>query len=299
MILQLNRLRFSHHNNHHRMSEVSLSPLQAFRSIVTGNLHRVLESQKLGSEFLSFKWIHQCFQVLPILNNEFAKLMAEIDYPVSSWEAGSIDEYLDYTMNLLELLNAINSSISHLNQARVSLSHALSLMESSPAMGVERMREITLHDSIKGFKGSVGDEERNRKGKERIFHEAILVMKGTAFWICGVVLSGLRSDTWPLMEIMESGVVVDCSLMPLEYSIFRNKITEKRGLVKEVEDVNETVRMIVSKGIGDFDVAMELKRRLEMVRNGLKGLKEEEEGLFADVMAARNEVLETLRRKNK
>lgn len=298
MILQLSSLRFSNHNNHHRMSEVSLSPLQAFRSIVTGNLHRVLESLKLGSEFLSLKWIHECFQVLPILNNEFAKLMAEIDYPVSSWEAGSIDEYLDYTMSILELLNAINSSLSHLNQARVSLSHALSLMESTPAMGVERMREITLHDSIKGFKGSGGDEERNRKGKERIFHEAILVMKGTAFWVCGVVLYGLRSDVWPLMEIMKSGVVVDCCLMPLD-SIFRNKIIEKRGLVKEVEDVNETVRMIVSKGIGDFDVAMELKRRLEMVRNGLKGLKEEEEGLFAEVMAARNEVLETLRRKNK
>ncbi|KAI3739820.1 hypothetical protein L2E82_30232 [Cichorium intybus] len=297
MILELNRLRFSHHNYHRHMSEASLAPLQAFRSQVTGNLHQVLESLKLGSNFLSLKWIHQCFQMLPILNNAFAKLMAEIDYPVSEWEAGSVEEYLDYTINLLELLNAISSSLSHLNQARVSLSHVLSLTESSPAMAVERMREITVHDSIKGFKVSGRDDEMKRNGKERIFHEAMMILKSTGFWFCGVVLSGLKSDGRPIMDIMRSGVVMDCSLMPLD-SIFRKKITEERGLVKEVEEVNETVRLIVSKGIGGYDTGMELKRRLEVVGNGLQGLKDEEEGLFAKVMTARNEVIETLRKRN-
>lgn len=235
-----------------------------------------------------------------MLNNAFAKLMAEIDYPVSSWEIGSIEEYLDYTINLLELLNAISSSLSHLNRARVSLSHALSLMERSPAMAMERLREITGNYPVNGLKLSgSGDEERNRNGKERVFHEAMVVLKSSGVWICGVVLSGLRGGgggggRWPeVMEAMRSGVVV----MPLD-SVLRKKIAEERGLVKEVEGVNETVRMIISKGIGDSDGGMELKRRLEVVGNGLKGLKEEEEGLFAEVMAARNEVIETLRRNN-
>ncbi|KAI3739152.1 hypothetical protein L2E82_29549 [Cichorium intybus] len=279
------------------MSEASLASLHAFRSHVAGNLHRVLESLKLGSGFLSLKWIHKCFQMLPILNTAFAQLMADIDYPVSSWEAGSIEEYLDYTINLLQLLNAISSSLSHLNKARVSLSHALSLVERSPAMAVERMREIPMHDSTKGFKASGSEEERNRNEKEKIFHEAIMVLKSTGFWVCGVVLSGLTSDARPVIEIMRSGVVVDCSLIPLD-SIFRKKILEERGLVKEVEAVNESVRLIVSKGICDSDAAMELKRRLELVGNGLQGLKEEEGGLFAEVMAARNEVIEKLRIRN-
>ncbi|KAI3510894.1 hypothetical protein L1887_18032 [Cichorium endivia] len=297
MILHLKRLRFPHHNHHRHMSEASLASLHVFRSHVAGNLHRVLESLKLGSGFLSLKWIHKCFQMLPILNTAFAQLMADIDYPVSSWEAGSIEEYLDYTINLLQLLNAISSSLSHLNKARVSLSHALSLVERSPAMAVERMREIPMHDSAKGFKASGVEEERNRNEKEKIFHEAIMVLKSTGFWVCGVVLSGLKSDARPIIEIMRSGVVVDCSLIPLD-SFIKKKISEERGLVKEVEAVNESVRSIVSKGICDSDAAMELKRRLELVGNGLKGLKEEEEGLFAEVIAARNEVIETLRIRN-
>ncbi|KAL4561970.1 hypothetical protein LXL04_034156 [Taraxacum kok-saghyz] len=270
MILQLNRLGFSHHNHNHHMSEASLASLQAFRSQVTEKLH----------------------QMLPILNNEFAKLMAEIDYPVISWEAGSIDEYLDYTINLLELLNAISSSLSGLNHARVSLSHALSHIESSgsPAMAVERFREITGNDSMKGFKASGGDEGRNRKGKERIFHEALILLQSTGFWVCGVVLSGLNSDALPIGKIMRNGTMVD--------SIFSKKINEERRMVKEVEEVNAIVRMIVSEGIADSDAAMDLKRRLEVVRNGLNGLKVEEQCLFAEVIAARNEVIETLRRNN-
>ncbi|XP_023768212.1 protein BPS1, chloroplastic [Lactuca sativa] len=298
MILQLNRLGFSHHNHHRNMSEASFASLQAFRLQVAGNLHRVMESFILGSGVLSIKWIHQCFRILPILNNEFAKLMGEIDYPVSSWEACSIEEYLDYTISMLELLNAISSSLSHLNQARVSLSHALSLMKNSPGFDVERLREITVHDSVKGIKGSEGNGERNRNEKEWIFHEGMMVLRSTGFWTCGVVLSGLKSDARPIMEIMGTGMVVDCSLIRFD-SMFRKKITEERGLVKELEEVNETLRMIVLKGVGDSDAVIELKRRLDVIGNGVKGLKEEEEGLFAEFMAARNKVLETLRAKNK
>lgn len=235
--------------------------------------------------------------MLPVFNNAFAKLMVEIDYPVSKWEAGSIDEYFDYSINLLELLNSISSSLSHLNQDRVSLSHALRIMETSPDLAVERLREIKSHDSVKEFirtEGDAGHGNGNGNGKERIFHEAILILKTTGFWVCGVVLSGLKSDSKPIMEIM-----VDSSLVALD-SIFRKKMMEEGGLVKELERVNESVRLITSSGNGngDSDVAKELKARLEVLGNGLKGLKEEEEGLFAEIMAARNEVLKILRRNN-
>ncbi|KAJ0809965.1 hypothetical protein HanPI659440_Chr01g0021251 [Helianthus annuus] len=126
----------------------------------------------------------------------------------------------------------------------------------------------------------------------------MMVLKSTGFWVCGVVLSGLKSEVDPIMKIMVNSVLVDPSLMALD-SVFRKKYMEEGGIVKEVEGVNESVRMIISSGIHDCNGGMELKRRLEVVGNGLKSLKEEEECLFASVMAARNEVVETLRRNNK
>ncbi|KAI3697465.1 hypothetical protein L6452_30493 [Arctium lappa] len=296
MFFHLQTLGFSHklHNRQYcRMSEASL---QEFRLVVAGNLHRVLESLKLGSEFLSLRWIHQCFQMLPIFNNAFAKLMVEIDYPVSKWESDSIEEYFDYSINMLELLNSISSSLADLNQDRVSLSHALRIMETSPDdVAVERLREIKSHDSIKEFIRSEGGNGNGIGiGKERIFREAILILKNTGFWVCGVVLSGLKSDGRPIMEMM-----VDSSLVDLD-SMFRKKMMEEGGLVKELERVNESVRLITScvNGNGDSDAAKELKARLEVLGNELKGLKEEEEGIFAEIMAARNQVLEILRRNN-
>ncbi|KVI00766.1 hypothetical protein Ccrd_020981 [Cynara cardunculus var. scolymus] len=232
MLFHLQTLGFSHklHNRHCRMSETSL---RAFRLVVAGNLHQVLESLKLGSEILSLRWIHQCFQMLTIFNDAFAKLMVEIDYP-------------------------------ELTRARA------------------------------------GADGRHGKGngKGRIFHEAILILKTTGFWVCGVVLSGLKSDNKPMMEINADSPLVALDL------IFRKKMMEEGGLVKELERVNEIVRLITSSGSGngngngDSDAAKELKAGLEVFGNGLKGLKEEEEGLFAEIMAARNEVLETLRRNN-
>ncbi|KAJ0792648.1 hypothetical protein HanOQP8_Chr01g0020351 [Helianthus annuus] len=306
MILQLSRLGFSHHHHHHHhlgrhrnMSQAGLTSLQAFRSLVSKNLNRALESLKLGSEFLSLTWIHQCFQMVPMINNAFAKLMVEIDYPVTSWEDCSIDEYLDYTINLLDLMNYISSSIARVNQARVSLTHALSLMERSPALAIERMNEIKTQDhSIMEFKDTRCDVDRKRNENACIFHEAMMVLKSTGFWVCGVVLSGLKSEVDPIMKIPGNSVLVDPSLMALD-SVFRKKYMEEGGIVKEVEEVNESVRIIISSGIHDCDGGMELKRRLEVVGNGFKSLKEEEECLFASVMAARNEVVETLRRNNK
>ncbi|PWA81942.1 protein BYPASS-related protein [Artemisia annua] len=298
MIQLLTKLGFSHNNSRNHMSDSALASLEAFRSHVSDNLNRALESIKLGSDFLTLAWMHACFKMLPMINNAFTKLMVEIDYPVTSWEGGSILEYLDYTINLLDVLNMISSSLSNVNQARVSLTHALSLMKSSPIHGIERMKEIRPHDSIKEFKASEGDHgERNLHGKEFIFHEAMLVLRSSGFWVCGVVLSGLKSDIKPIMVITRNVVFVDSSLMALD-STFKKKFMEEGGFVKEFERVNESVRSIVSSGIGDSDGAMELKRRLDVVGNGLKGLKDEEERLFGNIMSARNEVLDILRRSH-
>lgn len=279
------------------MSEVNSASLQAFRLLVSENLNRVLETLKLGSDLLSLTWIHQCFKMVSMINTAFAKLMVEIDYPLSRWENGSIDEYLDYTIKLLDLLNSISFCISHVNQARVSLAHASSHVESSHVLVFEPIRKIKKHDSIMEFKFNGGhDVDKNCNEKEWVFHEAMMVLEIIGYWVCGVVLSGLKGEVDPVIRIARNMVSVDSSLIALD-SIFKKKTMEKRpGFVKEFEEVNESVGLIISSGIDNSNGGMELKRRLDVVGNGLMRLKDEEELLFGTIMDARNEVLETIRR---
>ncbi|KAK4411099.1 hypothetical protein Sango_0182900 [Sesamum angolense] len=70
--------------------------------------------------------------MIDVGNRAFVKLVVEIDYPMSGWGGRADEEYLNYSLILLDLLNSINSSVSHLGQAKISTSHALNLIRNSP-----------------------------------------------------------------------------------------------------------------------------------------------------------------------
>eukprot|EP00257_Ricinus_communis_P023877 XP_015583988.1 uncharacterized protein LOC107262485 [Ricinus communis] len=133
--------KLENHHHHHRgrpQSEAFSASLQAFRSDVSSSITRLLLNSKPGGlEIMSLEWIQECFQVLPFINKAFAKLVVEIDYHMSEWKAKSMEAYLKYSLDLLDLLNSISSSLSYLGQIRLALSHALSLVESSPSSGIE------------------------------------------------------------------------------------------------------------------------------------------------------------------
>ncbi|KAL6524636.1 hypothetical protein OROHE_016307 [Orobanche hederae] len=80
------------------------------------------------SEFLYLTRFNTCFQLIQATNSAFAKLVVEIDHPMTQWGGKLTEDYLTYTLNLMELLNTVNSSISHLSQAKLPLHHAASLL---------------------------------------------------------------------------------------------------------------------------------------------------------------------------
>ncbi|KAK9283126.1 hypothetical protein L1049_011357 [Liquidambar formosana] len=91
---------------------------------------------------MSLLRIRQCLDLLPVINKAFPKLVVDIDCPISKWEDASAEGYLKYSLNLLEFLNSISSSLSYLGQARLALSHALSLVENSPSLPTGRLKAI-------------------------------------------------------------------------------------------------------------------------------------------------------------
>ncbi|EOX96597.1 Uncharacterized protein TCM_005819 [Theobroma cacao] len=291
--------KLENHHHHRQQSEADVlsASLQAFRSDVSNCLNQLLLNSKPGSEILSFSWIQQCFELLPLINRAFAKLVVDIDYPMSSWEVASVDEYLNYGLHLLELLNSVSSSLSHLAHARLSFAHALTLVENSPSLAIKHLKAIQPQSSSKDYKWqeNKGDgDEKFSSCKEKVVNLALMEIKAISFWVSGVVLATLSGEAKPYLEIKQLIARFNSALLNGVDSIISEVIVEKGEVLREVKDVNNAAASLASamaSGESSSDAARELERRLGVFEKQLEALEKEVDNLFSKVLAGRNELL--------
>ncbi|KAG6761044.1 hypothetical protein POTOM_034234 [Populus tomentosa] len=289
----------NHHQN--QQPEALSASLQAFRSDVSNCVHQLCLDLKPGSEILSFSWVLQCFQLIPSINKAFAKLVVDIDYHMSKWKSQSIEEYLKYSLSLLDLLNSISSSLSHLERVRLSLAHSLSLVESSPSSAIEHIKAIKFNSPIKHFKGQdkIDDEkERPCSGEEWIIDQALIELKSVGFWVCYVLLAGLSGDAKAYLEMRKSttGMFSNSSVIKLDMSI--SEAVMDRGVVlKEVIELKDAADCIAAATANEkvSHRAEEMQRRLKAFEQLLDGLDKEVNSLFSKILAGRNELLDGIR----
>ncbi|KAJ4711532.1 Protein BPS1 chloroplastic [Melia azedarach] len=284
----------------HHEPEALQASLQAFKSDVSICLNQLTPNSKPGSEFPSFSWIQRCFGILPVINKAFAKLVVDIDFPISKWEAASAEEYLNYSLSLLELLNSISSSISHLGQARLALSHALGLVENSRSLAIERLNAIKIKKSaVKDFREpeNRGDGiETSFSDREKVVHQALRELKSIGIWVCGVLLAGLSGDAKPYLEKRKPGEFANSALSSLDSSICEI-IKEKGGVLKEVRELNDSVGCLAVAGESS-EGTEKLRRRLEVFEKMLDSLGKEVDHLFSKLLAGRNELLGGIQKQN-
>lgn len=294
----------NHHHHHHEADELSAS-LKAFRSQVSNLIEELESNLKPGSEILSLFWIQKFLGILPLINKAFEKLTLEIDYPMSKWEVDSIEEYLSYSLCLLELFNSISSSLSHLEKAKLSLIHALKVFENenSPSF-------TTSHHNLKAIQPSClnkkfGEKlcEKNDKvkffnGKEFIVNEGVKELKRIGFWVCGILLSGLCSDVRPYIEVKKMVGGFDGSLIFRLDSIINEGLGEKKFILKEVKEVNDVVDCILEASEEvKHDAAKELETKLNKFVEISDVVKAEVDDLFSKVMALRTDLIDQLRKQ--
>ncbi|KAM1026884.1 hypothetical protein ACFX11_039958 [Malus domestica] len=300
-----------HHHNHHQPSEPALSAsLDAFQTHVSNSLKKLLplsSSKSAGSDIPSFPWILQCFELLTVVQSAFAKLVVEVDFPMSRWEAASVDEYLKYSLSLLELCNSVSSSLSNLGKARVSLAHGLSLVEkSSPSSALDHLKAVQFQP--KGLSNGIrsqGNEEVGKGSclisKETVIHQALEVVQGMVFWLGGILMSGLAGNPEPYLEVRNSGGrFVDSLLSGLNSGV--SEIMERNGGLKEVKELNDAVTGLAAAiGIGKNSgaEAEELRRKLEVFEKFVDGLGKEVDSVFDKVLAGRNQLLNGLPQQKK
>ncbi|KAG9149777.1 hypothetical protein Leryth_026492 [Lithospermum erythrorhizon] len=277
--------------------EAFLASLQAFHFKISDSLHN-LEKE---SEFLSLKFVKRCFGLFPLMNKAFSKLVLELDCPVNKWEGSNINEYLTYNLNMLELLNSLSSCLCHLGQERLPLLHSLQLAEKSPSLAAKYLIKIKPLDVMKHFKKikdvKESEEMKKNSDKERVIHEALVVMKSISLWLFGIFLSELGSDVDPYIEMRKLAARFDDSLLKSLDTKVEKEILEKKGELKEVKDVNIAADSLLGAlGTRKSEIGVSiLKARLEVLEKLLHELEKETSDLFGEMLAGRNNLLDSFR----
>ena len=296
------KLENRHHAITHPQPEELSSSLLAFKSYVSKSIDQLALDLKPGSETLSLTWFGRCFDLLPLINKAFAKLVADIDYPMSKWEIFSIEGYyLSYTLSLLELLNSISSCFSHLGQASLSLVHGLTLVENSPSLATKPyLKAIQLQQGC--FSTNFGQDHDDEKrvffsGKEWIVHEAVKEMRSIGFWVCGVMLSCLYGDGKPYMELRKiAGGFDGGSLVATLDSKIGEQLMKQRPIFSEIKEVNNAVsNLLVASDEVRHDAAKELQTKLSVLEKLSDDIRKEVDNLFANVMTQRSELIDGFR----
>ncbi|PKI62967.1 hypothetical protein CRG98_016606 [Punica granatum] len=284
------------HLHHHPPSQPEP---EAFRVEVSSSLDRLLPSLDQDSRFLSLSWAKQCLGILHSMNGAFMKLAAQMDHSVNRWEADLVESYLSYSLNLLELLNSISSCLSHLGQSRLSLSHALSFLGSSPSAAADRLAPIQPQEAQLKELGT--DGERVCHGKEMVIHKALRLMEGIAYWECGAVLSALSGDPKAYLKTRKWAIGSEnSSLIGVDLEV-HEVILRKGCVLREVEEINESVACLVA-AIQKEGEEERVCAAAEMLQTKLKGfeklteeISEEVDHLFSEILRSRNEVIDCLR----
>ncbi|XP_022154307.1 UPF0496 protein 4-like [Momordica charantia] len=293
-----------HHHHHHRrhgsQASSAASHLQAFESDVSSCLIQFSASSS-DSRLLSFPWLLQLLQTLPIVHQAFTKLAVNLEHPVGQWPPDLVDGYLNYTLNLLDLLNSVSFSLSQLGQSRLLLSHALGLIQSSPSMAVERMKPIVPKKNFREFeiKAAVRDRRKGCSGEDWAIERALVTMEGIGYWVCGIVLSGCEGDSTAYLAARKSAAGVAISSFKSLDSVVLEAVSGKGSVPEEVEELNEAAALVAADLVngrsGSGGAAEEMRRRSERLEKEVERLRKEVDGRFSEVLDGRSRLLDVFR----
>ena len=262
--------------------------LKSFQSYLSESLNRVFAEKIHGSSSISLNLYIPSFKLLQGINRAFSIFLKDLDYPIGKWKGKLAEDYLSYSLNLLDVLNSISSSISHVGISRLTLTHAISLIPNSLDSALHHLKPIKPR-KIEGGNCKKSKDKCFDCDKEKIVHEAMMKMKGIELVIFRVLLCGLSEG------IGDLGLGNCVELESFDFGF------DEKLMVKEIEKVNDLVKEIKdgliegSKSKRSEIVAQELKKMLEELENLLEMVNKEVQCLFSEVMAKRNELIDCLR----
>jgi len=253
---------------------------QILKGFETALLQR-LEHLKLNKPkgFIDLIWMQQAMEILFTLHSDLRSLVVDIQFPIAKWDKKWIDEYLDDTVNLLDICIALNAEISRLDHRHLIVQYVLHLLNFSDGIPSSD-KLLRAKDHLGELLGETKAEEKNgasqtnrkiencaamlegmckslhlRKvkssAKSRVLLRAIYGVKATTIFIFSILVSVFEGSSGPLVDLS----IPDQFLWSVSFMTLQQDVNEKiRGgfdlgrvtVLKELESLNAAVKNLHS-----------------------------------------------------
>ncbi|KAL4203591.1 hypothetical protein AMTRI_Chr01g128720 [Amborella trichopoda] len=94
--------------------------LQAFESSISNGLDRLSPSSN-ASNIHSLAWLNNALDLLLTIHGGLKTLISEIDVPIKRWSSKTLDQYLNQTLEILDLLNSLSSRLSEIESSHLKI----------------------------------------------------------------------------------------------------------------------------------------------------------------------------------
>lgn len=302
-------------------SELALI-LNAFETSLAERLRKLHPSGK--DDVLSLSWMILAMELLCETHNDVKILIKELELPVIDWNEKWIDVYLDISIKLLDICNALSSELSHLNQSNLMLrciTHNLDSGESKrltrarASLDEYKMNIRTTNSRIKNccvildsLVESLDLPKVKNSAKGKVLMRALYGVKVQTVFVCSVFASAFLGSP-KLFDLK----IADTYSWGQTFSSVQNDVnSEIRSIylhgkftpLKELEAIDQCVanlhQMIpenpeVEKVQPLKNSIKELGGKAEKLSESLHSLMKEVDNFFQIVLAGRDALLSNLR----
>lgn len=297
--------------------------LNSFEEKLSYSLNKLMASAKDNN--LSLSWMKLAMESLCETHSDIKTLIIDLELPVSNWDDEWIDVYLNNSIKLLDLCNALSSEISRLRQGQLMLQCALQSMDSSAEkiVGIHRSllrwkqhinaKNPRLENCVAILESIIASLNLPRiknSAKGKVLMRAMYGVKVKTLFISGVFTAAFSgsskklvelrvpetlawSDTFTRLQILVNGDIriqfsnVNTSKVVKEFAAVDATVTNLLRLcqVNELSFNSEALEFTVSK----------LLNSAKEFSHGLNLFSTEVDNFFRIVLAGRDTLLHSLR----
>ncbi|XP_023514376.1 protein BPS1, chloroplastic-like [Cucurbita pepo subsp. pepo] len=296
--------------------------LNAFERSLAERLRKLHPSSK--DDVLSLSWMKLAMELLCETHSDIKTLIKELDLPVPDWNEKWIDVYLDISVKLLDICNAISSELSHLNQSNLMLrcvTHNLDSAESKrltrarASLGQWRLNISSSNSRIKNcctILDSLGESldlpKVKNSAKGKVLMLALYGVKVQTVFMCSVFASAFLGSP-KLFDLK----IADTYSWGQTFSSLQNDVNNeirstyshgKFTPLKELEAIDQCVANLhkiipenpeVEEAKPLENAVSELQGKAEKLSEDLHLLTNEVDSFFQIVLAGRDALLSSLR----
>jgi len=249
------------------LSPKLLALLTSFEQSLAESLRKL--KPKNSSDILSLSWMGHAMAVLSETHANIKTLTTTLQFPVSDWDEKWMDTYLDSSVKLLDICNALTSELSRMDQSQLLLKYAVHILAAtgtSPSSEELKRVHSSLHDWMENIHSRSPKLENcssilqelaaalhlvkvKNSAKGKVLMRALYGVKAVTIFICSVFTAALSGCSKPLIDLNVSGEFLwAAAFNDLQVGVngeIRNLFSlGKSGALKELEEVNARVEKL-------------------------------------------------------